>query len=213
MKEELKKFYDEYSKLSYKEIEKFKELTNKLTNVIYLTAYKEIDKNDYYFISTNFDCFYNYFILSGKELINYKSQKTFVLQSPYTPKLSLNKINSIILLLLRLLYNQKLKDISLDMQINITTGDIQEQYEHFANFKNERLKTGELSEGLRLLKRHNIIDFKGDNFQNDDFIITILPTIQYAVGIDDIKTLVDKINSYLEKEEEEEEEYEEIKED
>ncbi len=205
MKEQLDTFYKEYLKISEKDIDKFVILVNKLINVNYLTAFKEEDKNDYYFINNYLNAFSNYFLLGGRELIHYPNQKTFVLNSPYSSKLSLNKINSLILLLLRLLYIEKMHDISLDNQVSITVGDLQAKFEQLAISQNDRLKIGELSESLRIFKKYNIIHYKGNDFQNDDVIITIYPTIQYAVSIDDIKLIVDKINSYKGKEEDNEE--------
>lgn len=208
MKEELEIFSKEFLKIPEKDIDRFKALVNKLINVNYLTAYKEEDKSNYYFICNYMDCFKNYFLLGGRELLHYSNQRTLVLQSEFTSKMSLNKIASITLLILRLLYTQKMQDISLNNQINVLVVDIQEKYEQLAISSSERLKVGEMAESLRVLKKYNIIDYKGTDFQNDNFVITLYPTIQYAVGIEDIKTLIDKINSYIGKEEENEEAYE-----
>lgn len=205
MKEQVEIFYKEYGKLTEKESEKFKELINKLINVNYLTAYKEEDKKDYYFIGNHLECFTSYFSIGGWELLHFLNQRTLVLQSLFIPKITLNKTSSIILLILRFLYTKKLHDISLDNQINVTISEIQEKYEQLAISSSERLKIGEISEGLRLLKKYNIINFKGLDFYNDDFVLTIYPTIQYAVGISDINTITDKINSYIGKEENNEE--------
>ena len=200
---ELEVFYREYARMLEKEVDKFKILVNKLINVNYLTAYKEEDKSDYYFICNYFDCFQSYFLLSGRELNHYPNQRTFVLESSFTQRLLLNKKTSFILLLLRLLYNQKMQDISLDNQIMVTVGDIQLKFEQLVIEPNDRIKLGELSEALRLLKRYNIINYKGSDFGNDDFVITVYPTIQFAVGINDMNAIVEKINTYNGKEEEE----------
>ena len=125
----------------------------------------------------------------------------FVLESPYSQKLSLSKISSLVLLLLRLLYVQKLQEISLENSVNIILGDIQEKYEQLALGKVERLSKKEIEDSLKIFRKNNLIIFRGNDFQNDDFVITILPTIQYAISINDIDALVNKINSYLDKEE------------
>ena len=213
MNEVLETFNQEFLKLNEKEVEKFREIVNKLINVNYLTSYKEEDKNTYYLIYNHFDCFQSYFYLGGRELTHYQTQKTFVLTSPYTLKLSLNKVTSIIILIIRLLYNQKMLDFSLDNQVHVTMLELQDKYEKIVvsnerlNDKEftERLSNKELAESLKLLKRHNIIDFKGNEYQKDDFTIIIYPTIQYAVGMNEIKDIILKIDSYKGKEEENEE--------
>ncbi len=201
----LAKFNEEYQKLSEKEIEKFQVLVNKLINFNYLTANKDEDKSDYYFIVSHFDCFSSYFILGGRHLELYKLQRTLVLSSEYSLKLSLNKINSIILLILRLLYHQKIHDISLENKVIISIGDIQEKCEQLLISSSERFKITELTESLRVFKKYNIINFKGNDFQKDDTLIEIYPTIQYAVGINDINDIIEKIKTYKEKSEENEE--------
>ena len=138
-----------------------------------------------------------------------------MLDSNYTSKLSLNKVTSLILLIIRLLYNQKLPEISLDNQIRINILELQEKYEQLLNSNNERLKINELRDGLKILKRYNLVDFKGDDYQKDDFSIIIYPTIQYAVGINNVNEIISKIESYKGSEENDEskEENEEITED
>lgn len=200
MKDILIEFNNSYVKLSEKEELRFKILVNKLINVNYLTSFKEEDKSDYYFIYNNLDCFKAYFSLGGRELKHYKSQSVFVLESPYSQKQSLSKISSLVLLLLRLLYVQKLQEISLENSVNIILGDIQEKYEQLALGKVERLSKKEIEDSLKIFRKNNLIIFRGNDFQNDDFVITILPTIQYVININDIDALVNKINSYLDKE-------------
>ncbi len=205
MKEQLDIFYKSFNTIPEKDVEDFKRLVNKLINVNYLTAYKAEDKKDYYFICNYIDSFKSYFQIGGRELIHYSNQRTLVLQSDNSPKISLNKMTSIIILILRLLYTQKMHDLSLDNQIIATTGEIQEKFAQLAISSNERLKTNELYEALKLLKKHNIIDYKGNDFQNDDFTLIIYPTIQYAVNLNDINSIINKINSYKTMEEDNEE--------
>lgn len=205
MKEVLGVFYKEYGEMPERDIERFKIMVNKLIAVNYLTAYKEEDKSDYYFICNYLTCFQNYFAIGGRELLHFSNQRTFVLKSDFSTKLSCNKITSFVLLLLRLLYNQKMQDLSLDNQINVLISEIQEKYEQLTTTSSERIKVGELSESLKLLKRYNLINYRGNDFQNDNFVITIYPTIQYAVGVNDTNNIIDKINSYISKEEENEE--------
>lgn len=200
-----KNFYEEYARLNERDISNFSLVVNKLINVNYLTAYKEEDKSDYYFIYNNLECITNYFTLGGMTLNFYQDHKTFVLKSPFISKLSLNRTSSLILLLIRLLYIQKLKDISLTKLVIISMSDIQEKYEHFAIGKSERLNKKELDDALRIFKRNNILTYVGNNFQDDDFAITVFPTIQFAVSMDDVNSLAQRINLYLNKEDENEE--------
>lgn len=195
----LEEFYDNYQKLSEKDQEKFANLANKLLNVNYLTGEKEEDTSNFYFISLNFVCFRSYFAIINMELLIYKENKIVVLNAPNSLKLSLNKTQSVILLILRLLYNEKLKDISLTDKIAITVLDIRDKYEQIGFLDEEKLTPTRLLEILRIFKRYNLINYKGTELKQDDFVITIYKTIQYAISIDTIEELNSKINSYKEK--------------
>ncbi len=203
MKNELHRFYQEYEKLSENECDIFANLANKLLNINYLTKDKPEDANNYYFIDTHFECFESYFNLINIELLHYKSQGTIVLKGESLSKLTLTKINSIILLIIRLLYHQRLHELSLSNEILITTKDIQEKYEQI-DFGDERIKKTDLENSLRLFKKYNLINYKGQNYTNDDLIITIYPTIQYAVDLETIESLTQMLNSYKERREEDE---------
>lgn len=97
------------------------------------------------------------------------------------------------------MYNEKLKDISLTDKIAITVLDIRDKYEQIGFLDEEKLTPTRLLEILRIFKRYNLINYKGTELKQDDFVITIYKTIQYAISIDTIEELNSKINSYKEK--------------
>lgn len=195
----LEQFNINYQKLSEGDREKFSNLATKLINVNYLTGEKEEDTTNFYFISLNFECFRSYFALINMELSLYKENKIIVLTSPNSLKLTLNKMQSAILLILRLLYNEKLKDISLTDKIVVRIEEIRDKYEQIGILNDEKLTPTRLLEIMRIFKRYNLINFKGIEIKQDDFLITIYKTIQYAVSVNSIEELNSKINSYKEK--------------
>lgn len=192
----LEEFSYEYRKLSDSEQEKFALLVNKLINVNYITGEKEEDSASYYFIATHFNCFKHYLNLVGMELSLYKESKILVLESSNAIKLSLNKMQSALLLILRLLYHQKLSDITLSTKIIVTMQEIRDKYEQLNIIDDDKLNNTKLIESMRIFKRYNLINYKGQDFQQDDFPITIYKTIQYAVNIDTISELTTKLESY-----------------
>lgn len=200
----IERFNEGYKILSEKEQITFKVLVNKLISVNYLTAEKEEDKINYYFIISHLEVFESYFEIGGMELLHYQVNKTIVLTSKYLTIRHLNKIGSIILLILRLLYHQKLHDISLDSGIIVSIKDIQEKYEQLNVEGKERIIISELESTLTILKKHNIINYRGKEYRNDDFLITIYPTIIYAVNINNIEELHNRLNSYVRGEKDEE---------
>ena len=185
-----------FEMLSESDIEKFQILVNRLIGVGYITAEKDEDKNNYYFIVSYLEGFKSYFEIAGMELVHYQTTKTLILKNNFLSKVSLNKISSIIFLIIRLLYQQKLHEASLTREIIITVREIQEKYEQLNINNDERIKKSDLEDTLRILKKHNIINYKGMDVQNDDFLIVVYSTIKYVLEINDLEQLLAKLNSY-----------------
>ncbi len=205
MEEILEAFMHDYKLLSEKEKEKFAEIVNKLLNINYMTSHKAEDTLNYQFIENHIDCFKNYFNIVHIELCLYKQTKTIVLKTEYMNKLNLNKLQSIILLIIRLLYSQKLKEISILNDVIINVGEIRNKYENIGFVGEEKLNVVKLKDCLQIFKKYNLVNYRGQNIYEDDFAITVYPTIQYAVSIDNIEVLVQKINCYKEKSDQNEE--------
>ena len=204
MLEELEEFSLEYSKLSDKDKDTFKYLINKLIDVNYLTGEKEEDTKDYYFIANNYKLFKNYLSLSGIDLNLYKNLKIVVLTRDYGDTLKLKKIESAILLILRLLYSEKFKEITLNNKVIVRGIEIRDKYEQIGIKGIEKLTTSNLAETIRKFKKYNLVNYKGQDFKNDDFLITIYPTIQYAISISKIEELTTKLETYKERDQDEE---------
>ena len=93
--------------------EKFRVAANKLLNQCFLLRKKEDTKKEYTYIRENRDSFMALFELLGYELKINEDQGVIALISQYdTGRLQLNKADSIMLLILRLLYIEKRKEIS-----------------------------------------------------------------------------------------------------
>ena len=88
--------------------EKFRSATNKLLNNCFILKKKEDTRNDYIFIVQNKDIIIEYFDLLGYCIeINEIQGVVALINVNGTGRLRLRKIESIILLILRLLYIEK----------------------------------------------------------------------------------------------------------
>lgn len=195
MLENIDNFKDDYKELSEKEQEKFMIIVNRLLNINYLTGEKEEDLQDYYFIVNHFNLIKNYLSIIGIEISNYPDTKVIVLKSNYFETLNLTKFQSIILLIIRLLYYEKYMEISLTNQVVIQGIDIRDKYMQIGLRKDD-LNTTNLAKALSIFKKSCLINYKGNDFSKDDFSIIIYSTIKYAVSVTNIKELTDRIETY-----------------
>ena len=91
--------------------DKFKLAANKLLNNCFIIKKKDDTRNDYIFIIQNKDLFNEYFDLLGYRIeINEMHGVVALTSQQGTGRLRLKKIESILLLILRLLYIEKRKE-------------------------------------------------------------------------------------------------------
>ena len=100
---------------------------------------------------------------------------------------SFKKNESVILLLLRKFYYQKMQEISLLDDITITLQQLHDAINTTGIF-GKRINKSELKEVFRVLKRYNIIDLTG-NSDDDNAVIIIYPTILYVLPVERLEEI------------------------
>lgn len=183
--------------------DEFSRVSNKLLAINYICGSKPRDKKDYYFIDANLELFEKFFLLLDYRLeLNPADKVVYIENSQGYNPLSLKKIESVILLLLRKMYFVKMQEISQTELITITFGELHAEIEATGLFNNRISKT-ELMEACRILTKYNICEKIGDHSEDDSRLI-IYPTINYALPVSKLEELQTKINSYKRGEDDEE---------
>ena len=187
-------FYFDYKKLTESERSQFSSTANNLLGVQYLTHNKETDRRDYYFIVKHLKMFKAYFALLAYECEHYEVEKVLALTNKDgSNRLRLKKIETILLLLLRLLYQKKLEEDLAEI-LSITLEDIHHELERVGVF-DKRVTRTDLASALRMFKRFNLIDFSNPQFDDDAMRVILYPTLLYAVRFDTIFEVEKTLNS------------------
>lgn len=188
-------FYYAYKQLTDSERDKFTRVANKILGVQYLTHKKEEDRSDYFFLVKHLKMIKPYFALLGYELDYYEVEKVIALTNPGgANRLRLKKMETILLLVIRLLYQNKLRE-DLAETISITLADIHFEVERIGVFDSRLTKT-DLSAALRLFKRYNLINFQSPKFDDDHTPILLYPTLLYAARFENIHAIEARLSSY-----------------
>ena len=109
--------------------------------------------------------------------------------------MKLKKLETVIVLVLRLLYHKGSLNVNSSSDIQTTLGKMIIEINQTGIFKTQISMTDYL-EALRLLKRFKLIDFTFKDFKEDNVII-IYPTILYVAKVDTIDMLNDKLKTYV----------------
>ena len=180
--------------------EKFRISANKLLNNCFIVKKKEDTRNDYIFIVQNKEHFIEYFDLLGYKIEINENQGVVALTSINgTGRLKLKKIESIILLILRLLYIEKRKELSLNDEVVILVDEIHQKYNMLKIDAKPTLDKTMLKATISLFKKYNIVVNIDSDFLMSDARIRIYPSVLFAVTNDNITSMYDNINDKLSK--------------
>src|SRR5690554_109601 len=194
----LKVFNENYS--SFKEGEKnnFSRIVNKMLQVNYLTKRKVGDSNDYRFILAFQEAFKAFFALIDFDLnIHREDEVVYIVNKERYNHISLRKTESVLLLVLRVIFQRKQDVVTLDEDVEVFLYEIHDELARIGYLDNKRITKNELKPALTFLRGYNIIDYI-DKGLHDDARIKIYPTILYITNLDGIKEVVEKLDSYTE---------------
>jgi len=189
-------FFNQFQKLTETEKEKFSRICNKILDKNFLIRQKESDKEDYFFVVGHLTLFQNYFMLMDYMVTQYEADQIVALSTEANRnRTRLRRNDTIMLLVLRLLYQKKSKEATQLNQILVSVKDIQEELDRTSLFKGKIPKT-ELQTTMRMLKSYSLIDFQSSNLINDDTRVEIYPSLLRVVNIDDMTKLETQLSAY-----------------
>lgn len=187
---------DLYNNLNTRDKEHFKKVSNKLLSNCFICGKIESNKNDYYFILRNKNIISDYFNPLGFSLEINEEYKCIQLVNLLNNNRTRFTIwESIVILILRAIYDEKIREISLSNEVLINIGDIQEKITTL-KIRDKLIDKVVLNNTLRMLKRFNIITNLDSDLTMEDTRLIIHPTILMAIRVDDIREVYNKLKNY-----------------
>ena len=179
--------------------ERFRIVSNKLLNHCFILKKKDETRSDYFHIMGNVNIFRDFFFLLGFDLMIAETQCVICLKNRYgTGRLQFTKTESIVLLILRLLFLEKKSDLSsLADEVVVTMMDINEKYKAL-DVKDKTVLTQQMEKNIiSLFKRLNLILNLDKDVNQSECRILIYPSILMAVPVESITECYEKINEKL----------------
>ncbi len=188
-------FYNRYGRLSDQKKEEFSRLCNKLLSYNYLCAARAKDQEDYYKIFSELELYRSYFALMDYVVEYHQVDKVINLYNQQNYNRYIFKKNeSVVLLLLRRFYYQKMQEVSLLDQVTVTMEELHDAIQ-ITGILEKRLNKGEMKDIMRLFKRYHIIDTTGQS-DDDQSVIIVYPTILYVLPIQQLEELDNRLQEY-----------------
>jgi hypothetical protein len=98
-------------------------------------------------------------------------------------------------LILRVLYDEKRRELSVSDEVIINVGDIHDKYLSL-KIRDKLIDKTTLRNALSVFRRFQLIEILDKNLEDEDSRIIIFASILMAVRVEDIKVAYDKLEIY-----------------
>ena len=179
--------------------DKFKATANKLLNECFIIKKNKDTVSEYNFILNYRDYFVSLFDVLGYELVIQEDQGVIGINNPAgTGRIHLKKIESMLLLILRLLYIEERKKVSQTGDVIVIVDQVYDKY-NMLKMQNKLDKTT-LRNSMGLFRRYPLLQNLDSDMSNPDTRVIIYPSILLAVAntsLDDLyQSAKDKLDKY-----------------
>lgn len=173
------------SKMPDKERAEFARLANYLMSSTYLLRDNErhMVSNDYLFVERRFEIFDDYFSMIGWRI--YKDKQYGVIRTENVDgmnKLKLDKLTTVIILAIRIIYEEKRIQASTSNDVCATVAEIVGKVVNDFSIYKKKPTQLELKDTFRILEKHNLIYRLDESYTDYECRIVILPSILFAVS-------------------------------
>ena len=183
------RFEELYEQLSDKEKALFSESVNRLLARTFLVFQREADRRYYRFVERNLTLFRRYLDLARWDL--FLDQQLAVLQlynREDRNRRSFNLQETIFLFILRLLYDDRRRELRLTEQVYVTGREIQEKY--LALGIKQRLPAREeMHRILRLFSNFALLDLKKGHWRDPEALYLLYPSLLLVLNLADLESL------------------------
>lgn len=179
--------------------ERFRLAANKLLNNCFLLKKKPNTKADYMFVLQNKELFIPYFDLLGYQVLINEEQGVIGLSNVFgTGRYALSKYESIMLLIMRLLYIEKRKGIgTFSEEVIVLMEEIREKYNMLKIKAKPTMDKTMERQIISMMKRYNLVMNIDSDVTQAETRIIIYPSIFMAVGTDQINEYYNQIQDKL----------------
>lgn len=182
-----------------REKDEFKRLCNKLLSTCFLCKDNVTSRGDYYFILKYKEKFVTYLEILGYRLeINQEYGVIQLTNSQNFNRLNLKLFESVILLIFRILYDEKRRELSQSDEVIVNLGDVQDKFLSL-KLREKMIDKTTMRNALHLFRRFQLIEILDRDLGDEESRILIFDSILMAVRVEDIKQAYEKLEIYRRK--------------
>lgn len=176
--------------------EEFKRIGNRLLSCCFLCKGNITNKSDYYFMLRHREKYREFLGVLGYRLEINEEYGVVQLVNPQNyNRQNLKLFESIILLILRILYDEKKRELSVSDEVIVNLGDIQDKFLSL-RIREKMIDKMTMRNTLNLFKRFQLIELLDKDLGNEESRVLIYDSILMAVRVEDIKQTYEKLEIY-----------------
>lgn len=188
-----------YEQFNNREQEDFTRIVNRLLAHTFLVKQQEANRKDYYFVERNEPVFTGYLRLIQWELVLDRGYGVVqAINRAGGSRLPLRLMESVLLLLLRLLYEERRKEISIADHVVCQVQDLHDKALTLRVREKGVIEKKHLANAFALFRRYAIVELVDEDITDPGCRFTILPTILFAVRLEGLQELTDRLEAYRE---------------
>lgn len=179
-----------------KDKDEFTRICNRLLSQCFLCKKNEATKADFYFIMKYKEKFTQYLSILGYRLeINEEYGVVQLVNMQNYNRYNMKLFESIILLILRILYDEKKRELSISDEVIINMGDIHEKFMSL-KIRDKMMDKTTLRNAISIMRRFQLVETLDKDLANEDARLIIYDSILMAVRVEDIRTAYEKLEHY-----------------
>ena len=176
--------------------DEFTRICNRLLSNCFICRRNETARGDYYFITRYKEKFTQYLAVTGYRLEINEEYDVIQLTNPQNyNRYNMKLFESILLLILRILYDEKRRHLSVSDEVIVNVGDIHEKFLSL-KIRDKMIDKTTFRNAISTLKRFQLIETLDTNLTDEEARIIIFDAILMAVRVEDIKAAYEKLEIY-----------------
>lgn len=176
--------------------DEFTRICNRLLSNCFVCKRNEAARADYYFIQKHREKFVQYLSVAGYRLEINEEYGVVQLTNPQNyNRYNMKLFESILLLILRILYDEKKRELSVSDEVIVNMGDIHEKFLSL-KIREKMMDKTTLRNAVSTMRRFQLVEVLDKELSNEDSRIIIFDSILMAVRVEDIKQVYEKLDNY-----------------
>ena len=176
--------------------DEFTRICNKLLSQCFICKKNETSRGDYYFITKYKKEISEYLSVLGYRLeINEEYGVVQLVNMQNINRYNMKLFESVILLILRILYDEKKRELSISDEVIINMGDIHEKFMSL-KIRDKMMDKTTLRNAISTMRRFQLVEVLDKDLANEDARLIIYDSILMAVRVEDVRAAYEKLENY-----------------